>query len=376
MTRLVAGCMTGTSLDSLDAALVEIEGAGLSLRARFLRGVSRGLGGLAPRLRALAEQQPLSAGEAAALARDFALAHVAALQELLSSTRSLDRSTTPSLVAVHGQTVHHAPPVSWQLLNPWPIVRALRAPVVFDLRGADLAAGGQGAPITPLADLPLFASADEPRAVVNLGGFCNVTLLPPGGQDRAQAALRVRGMDVCACNHLLDGLARMLLGTPFDRDGAVAATGTTNERVAGRLTDLLVSQAAAGRSLGTGDELARWVEQARGAAAAPDVLRSACDALARVVVRATRAVDDSATRAPSLILAGGGVRNLCLMRSIEEHAGGPVRTTANLGVPPEYREAACMAVLGTLCQDRVPITLPQVTGVTSPAPLAGCWAYP
>ena len=110
------------------------------------------------------------------------------------------------LVVAHGQTVFHAPPASWQLLNAAPIARAVRAPVVFDLRQADLAAGGQGAPITPLADwimLRAHGPAAAGRAIVNLGGFCNVTILPSGAGPEG-----VRGMDVCPCNHLLDGVAR------------------------------------------------------------------------------------------------------------------------------------------------------------------------
>src|SRR6185436_14618647 len=114
------------------------------------------------------------------------------------------------LIAAHGQTVFHAPPLSWQMLNPWPLVRDLQTSVVFDLRGADLAHGGQGAPITPLADWVLFRSNSRTRAVVNLGGFCNLTLLPPGRPDM------VRGFDVCACNQLLDHIARGILQRPFD----------------------------------------------------------------------------------------------------------------------------------------------------------------
>ena len=77
-----------------------------------------------------------------------------------------------------------------------------------------------------------------------------------------------------------------------------------------------------------------------------------------------------------VLLAGGGVKNAALVSRLRKlHAAG-VTTTGEAGVAPEYREAVCMAVLGALCQDRVPITLPQVTGVAAPAPVAGCWAYP
>jgi anhydro-N-acetylmuramic acid kinase len=200
-TRRVVGCMTGTSLDGIDLALVEVTGTGLGMSARFARGLSAPLGPAADSLRALAAQEPMTAGQVARLSLQFAAAHAQALTDLLGGERS-------DLVCIHGQTVFHAPPASWQLLNPFPIARAASAPVVYDLRQADLAAGGQGAPITPIADFVLFRHAQESRAVVNLGGFCNVTLLPrrtrrgagprcvrlqprarPRGADAAQEAL-------------------------------------------------------------------------------------------------------------------------------------------------------------------------------------------
>lgn len=133
--------MTGTSLDSLDVALVEIHGTGLELRADVVRCLTRPLGSLTGPLRALAAQQPATAGRISTLARELATLHVYALHELVGEE-------PVDLIAVHGQTVFHHPPASWQLINPAPIAQALRTPVVFDLRAADLAAGGQGAPIT------------------------------------------------------------------------------------------------------------------------------------------------------------------------------------------------------------------------------------
>src|SRR5690349_11659226 len=138
--RRVVGCMTGTSIDALDASLVEIDGHGLAMRAKPVRNLTRDLGDLAPRLRALAEQQPMTAGQIAAIARDFALLHASAILELLAGEKA-------DLICVHGQTVFHQPPLSWQLMQPAPIAQAVGCPVVYDLRQADLAAGGQGAPI-------------------------------------------------------------------------------------------------------------------------------------------------------------------------------------------------------------------------------------
>lgn len=366
--------MTGTSLDALDVALVAIDGTGWSLRAEWIAGASRPLGPLAAPLRSLASQAPLSVGTIARLVHDFSWLHARTIRDFVAQ-RAID------LVAAHGQTVFHAPPVSWQLLNPTPIAHALQVPVVCDLRAADLAAGGQGAPITPVADYLLFADEREPRAVVNLGGFCNITCLPArrrrdGGSADDLAA--IRALDVCACNHLLDGLARRLLGQPHDENGCRAGTGQVIPTLRDELLEWLRTQAASNRSLGTGDELDACVRRAASAGPAADVLRSACEALATVIVETVRSAAAREQLAPPerYLLAGGGTRNRVLVAALTAHARGPAELTEAHGVPAAYREAAAMAVLGALCQDGVPITLPAVTGVESPAPLAGVWAFP
>lgn len=361
-TRLAAGCMTGTSIDALDAALVAIEGEGLAMRPRVLRCETEPLGELAQPLRDFAEQRPMPAGTIAALARDLALLHASTLQRLAAGD-------TLDLVCVHGQTVFHAPPVSWQLMNPAPIAHALRCPVVFDLRTADLAAGGQGAPITPLADFVLFRDPLAPRAIVNLGGFCNITLLPAAAPGTPAGSLLagIAGRDVCACNHVLDAIARELLGSPFDVDGREALAGKPDAEALADLAAILLAQGMQGRSLGTGDELGRWINQRRSLGGRA-LAATACAAIAGTIARAI---------GPGfgVLLAGGGARNRALTRALEQELGGAT-TTDELGTPAAYREAACFAVLGALCQDRVPITLPQVTRVSTPAPLAGAWVYP
>jgi len=392
-TRRVVGCMTGTSIDALDAALVSIEGAGPGLHAQFIRGLTRPLGDLGARLRQLAAQEPMPAGQIAGLARAFALLHIEVVRELLGSESA-------NLIAVHGQTVFHAPPLSWQLFSPAPLAHALQTPVVCDLRAADLAAGGQGAPITPLADFVLFRNEAETRAVVNLGGFCNYTLLPaahaPGvASDLTAWVGVVRGGDICACNQLLDALARALFAAQFDEDGRHARAGRVQSGPRHELLTLLRAQSRAGRALGTGDELSAWVAQHHAACSGDDLARTACEAVATVIVEGITAVAQrsgvGAVR--RYLLAGGGARNPVLREVLAARvaaapaatpraAPGPpgadaaVVVTDAFGVPANYREAAAMAVLGALCQDGVPITLPQVTGVPSPAPVAGVWVHP
>lgn len=350
--------MTGTSLDGLDAALVRITGRGLAMRVEHLREVGLPLGPLGPRLRRIAEQQPVTAREVTDCARELALLHLEAVQALAAD--KLD------LVVAHGQTVFHAPPLSWQLFNPAPLAYALGVPVVHDLRAADLAAGGQGAPITPLADHVLFR-AREPRAVVNLGGFCNITLLP-GGDD----ATRVRGSDVCACNQVLDRVAREALGAEYDKDGGHAMRGTAERKALAPLADALALQSKSGRSLGTGDELGGWIERWRERLAPEDLARTACAAIAQVI---TRTAGKGLGGVGTLVLAGGGARNRALVAELTARAGMKVVLSDKLGVPGGMREAIGMAVLGALCQDRVAITVPAVTGVDR-APVSGVWTLP
>lgn len=359
--------MTGTSLDGIDCALVEIEGRGLEMRPRFVRGRSAGLGDLAPRLRALAEQKPMTAGDIARLAREFALLHAHVIRALLGGAQ--DGSGGCDLVAVHGQTVFHAPPVSWQLFNPAVLAHEARVDVVCDLRAADLAAGGQGAPITPLADWIWFRSPSERRVILNLGGFANATILP---RDQGPGSIaEIRGMDICACNHVLDGVARLATGKPYDEDGAAAASGRVDSGAREELLTILSRQSSGGRSLGTGDEAVgpggwaeRWSARLRG----EDLCATACAAVGEAVRAALRR-----QIAGRVLVAGGGALN----RTLLSHIGETIERTDGHGLPGAFREAAEMAVLGALCQDGVPITLPRVTGVrggADPAPLAGVWA--
>lgn len=364
LRRSVVGCMTGTSLDGLDVALVQIEGRGLDMTPRFVRGLSRPLGSVGPLLRRIAEQTPMPAAEIARAALDLGELHARAVGELLAGAAC-------DLLCVHGQTVFHKPPVSWQVINVFPIARALRAPVVFDLRQADLACGGQGAPITPIADAIWLRDAHTPWAVINLGGFCNVTRGGPRGPASSHLA-DIRAADVCACNQLLDCVAREALGCPFDDHGSHAMRGTVNPTALADLCRLLTAQHHAGRSLGTGDEAGDWVRSHRSGVSGPDLAATACEAIAARIV-------ESVPGAVQIYLAGGGERNLALVGAISRTAanvmGASVRPLAEVGLPGAFREAAHFAVLGALCQDRVPITLPAVTGVHA-APVSGAWVHP
>ncbi|MDX2198388.1 MAG: anhydro-N-acetylmuramic acid kinase [Phycisphaerae bacterium] len=400
--RRVIGAMTGTSLDAIDVALVRIAGQRLALRCDVERVGSRPLGELGPRLRAFCEGARLSAAEICALSREFALAHCAAIGELLASA-----GAGCDLIGIHGQTVFHAPPLSWQLFSPAPVAAEFGCKVICDFRAADIAAGGQGAPLTPIADYVLLGSDHESRVVVNLGGFANHTVLPRRhaaavnlsdlvraaehsgvspvtsapiaalmgrrgwGDEHAHPPAAggaeldaIRGGDICACNHLLDGLARRLLNAPFDRDGAAAERGVARAEIVAQIRGGLEQQAAQRRSLGSGDELRMVIDEVAPAAAANDVLRSAGAALADTIAAA---VARDAPDVGRVLLAGGGAANRTLRGELVRAIGAcglraAVEMTDAHGLPAGHREAIAFAVLADLCDQGVPIALPRITG--------------
>lgn len=394
LPRYVVGCMTGTSLDAIDTALVRIEGEGLGMTAAFVHGSTHSLGALRDSLRAIAQQEPMTAGAIASVARDFSLLHADAVKELLATVPSGDGKREfgePTLICVHGQTVFHQPPVSWQLFEPWPMAHALKVPVVHNLRQADLAAGGQGAPITPPADVILYGREEESVCVVNLGGFINFTCIPRcdasvfassksiDEQKRLQVrrthqAGALRGADVCACNQLLDGVARVMLREAYDKDGQAALSGAVHEEALEDLEGVLRAQAHSKRSLGTGDELIECINRWRHRVSGADLARTACEAIAGTLAERIRALD---TQPDKLILAGGGVYNRALVNAIRANCTAEVVTSDGVGIPSAYREAACFAVLGALAQDGVAITLSQVTKRNaSHTGRDGVWVYP
>ncbi len=357
--------MTGTSMDGLDAALVRIDGEGLDIAPTFVRGHSEPFKTLTKLLRPVAEQKPYPARKLRSYALMLGMTHMIGLRKLLKNDTS-----QVDLIVVHGQTIFHEPRMSLQLMDPWVLAREFRRPVMFDLRGADTACGGVGAPITPIADHVLFRNAKETRAVVNLGGFINFTWLPPSKRSRSDAAGlgSIRAGDICPCNNLLDAIARLCFKKSYDADGEQAMGGAVDEKALDFLQMMLDAGAEHGQSLGTGDEAIDWVKMHRTRRNGPDLARTACRAIAGTVARHIGEAD-------RVLVAGGGVRNAALMAELRAAIPHPIETTDDHGVPSQYREAIAMAILGALSQDRVHITLPQVTGCSEPI-VAGAWIDP
>jgi len=355
-TRLVFGAMTGTSLDGIDVAAVSWA---LGEKPRLVAHGSGGLGACTDLLGALARGEAMTAEDVCAARAGLAAVHV------VEFGRLRERVGRPDLVAVHGQTVFHRPPRSWQLMDPWRVAVGMDAPVVSDLRGADLAFGGEGAPITPLSDLVWFGDEREPRVVLNLGGFANATVLPAGGDAGA-----VNGYDICACNQVLNAVATRTLGAAFDESGGAAMRGSVEAAAAAELVSVLRGQSSAQRSLGSGDEALAWVER-NCAMDGADLAATAVEAIAEVISERLNAED-----AVRVVCAGGGVRNKALMAALDRLCGAAVSVSDEFGMPIEAREAAAIATLGAMAADGRSITLEGVTGRGECGLVDGLWCFP
>ncbi|MFM7313082.1 MAG: anhydro-N-acetylmuramic acid kinase [Cyanobium sp.] len=369
----VMGLMSGTSADGVDAVLAEFHGSSRRPHWRILASAAHPY---PPELR----QRLIHAGQGAPLA---AAAWLELAEEVSDAQAEAARLCDPAglaeLVGCHGQTVWHRPPspdrqgASWQLLLGPRLAQRLERPVIHDFRAADLALGGQGAPLVPATDAALLGSAGGWRALLNLGGIANLTLLPPAaGPDRQEA---VRGWDCGPANTLLDLAAQHYsdgeLG--FDAGGAWAASGAVaHELVVRWLREpyfRLDPPKSTGRELFGAADLYRRLEDI--SEARPG--HRPADALATLTAFSAAAIAQDLRRGPApieLLVAGGGTRNLTLMQQLQRRCRGMrVRPLSELGIADDQREALAFALLAWWHQRRHPGSLPSVTGAPRAAVL-------
>lgn len=353
----VAGVMTGTSADGIDAVVCEISGAPPSLQVNLVDQQAAPLPAGYAQLVRKAAVAPISGAEWAIL--EYALSQ--AIANLLGD---LHARTPFELAGVHGQTIWHRPPpvseaTTVQVLDPWRIAQQVGIPVVSDFRRADLAAGGQGAPLTPWPHALMFGPhLPTGGAFLNIGGIANLTLLPAGGDPAA-----IRAWDTGPGMMLTDAIYRRLFGGPFDIDGRIAATGSVCEPwLAAGLAHPFFEQPpprSAGRETFGENFLNDWLRHPMAASLGPaDLLRSSLALTARAAAAAL-------TRLPpgALLLGGGGARNPVLRQELADVLPGwKITISADVGWPVDAVEAAAFAVLAyERIHDR-PGNLAAVTG--------------
>jgi anhydro-N-acetylmuramic acid kinase len=363
---LYLGLISGTSADGIDAALVRFE------PSLHVIGATT-----APYPAALRERLLALATTSAAVALDdygaldvaigtcFADAALALLRET---------GTAPGSVAAigsHGQTVRHTPfgdhPFTLQAGDPTVIAERTRITTIADFRRADVAAGGQGAPLLPALHAALFSAADATRVILNLGGIANITILAPGRD--------VLGFDTGPANCLLDAWAKRHLGTDRDDDGAWARSGRVDRVLLTRWKADPYFTAAPPKSTGREYFNLDWLDaRLSGQRAAEDVQATL---LALSAASIAESIRTHAPGAREVFACGGGVHNTALMHALaEELAPMTVSTTSALGLDPDYVEAAGFAWLARARLANAPGNLPAVTGARGPRVLGAIYAAP
>jgi anhydro-N-acetylmuramic acid kinase len=376
----VLGLMSGTSADGVDAVLAAFSGPPRRPRWWLLsRAAVPYPDDLRQRLIAAGQGQPIQAADVIELGE--ALTEVQA-----AAAHACDPASSAQLVGCHGQTLWHRPPQhqrrgsSWQLLQGPLLAQLLQRPVVFDFRAADLALGGQGAPLVPAADAALLPAIGGWRALLNLGGIANLTLLPPqAGPDRTAA---VQGWDCGPANTLLDLAAAQFSGGEwrFDTDGAWAAQGQVDEALVQQwLQEPYLQQAppkSTGRELFGQPDLERRLQELEAPAERRDQRLEPADALATLTAFTAAVVAQDLARGPAvleLLVAGGGARNATLMAELRRRCRGlQMRALAELGIGDSDREALAFALLAWWHHRGVSGSLPSVTGAAQPAVLGVC----
>jgi len=369
----VLGLMSGTSADGVDAVLASFSGTLQQPRWRIHASASHPYDdGLHSELVAVGQGQPIEAAALLELAEAVTNAQAEA-------AIACDPGGEADLVGCPGQTLWHRPPagqhqgVSWQLLLGPALAQRLGRPVVFDFRAADLALGGQGAPLVPAADAALLGGIEGWRAVLNLGGIANLTLLPPRcGPERHQPVL---GWDCGPANTLIDLAVQQLSGgqQAFDAGGAWARRGQIQEELIARWLQEPYFRQSPPKS--TGRELfGRLDLERRLADLGPSV--EPADALASLTAFTAAVVAHDLSRGPrplELLVAGGGARNRFLMEQLARRCRGmAVRPLAELGIEDQQREALAFALLAWWQRHRHPGALPSVTGAQRGAVLGVC----
>jgi anhydro-N-acetylmuramic acid kinase len=384
-TRRVAGLMSGTSLDGVDAVLVRLAGSGPDLtweQEAFVHVPYPDA--LRTLLRRHSAPDTSSVRGLTRLHVRLAGCYADAVEAVLAAAdASIDAL---DLVGSHGQTVQHLPEpadcageavrATLQIGCPSTLATRLGVPVVGNFRPADMALGGQGAPLVPYVDAVTCTAPDEARGLLNLGGIANLTVLPAGG-----APDDVQAFDTGPANMVIDALAERLFDAPYDPEGRHAARGEADHDL---LADLLGADyfhreppKSTGREAFGADYVDRLLGAAQSRGLSPaDTMATATLLTAASVYQAYARYVRPDVAIDALYVSGGGVHNDTLLGMLETAFSPiPVRPADALGLSPDAKEALCFAVLAHETVNGVPTNLPSVTGAER-ATLLGSLSVP
>jgi anhydro-N-acetylmuramic acid kinase len=368
---IVAGVMSGTSADGVDVAICR---------------VSLGRDGVAPvkvlghkhfpygkKLRAVvlaaAGGEKMSAAKLARFSWNLGEEYAMCVEKTAKEFK-----LKPQLVACHGQTILHDADegVTWQIGEAAVIAERLKLPVVSDFRTADVAAGGQGAPLVPMLDWYVFRHATKNRLLLNLGGIANVTALPAdSGVDAVMA------FDTGPANMVIDAVTQRLFGKEYDSSGKIAARGEILQDVVKKMVGAKYFSSLPPKSCGREEFGEAFVDTF--IAACEKAKASKEDIVATATALTVTSLVDAyskfcwphlgqrapGAKATEMFVAGGGAKNKTLMKWLTEEfakLGVKVATTESAGLAVDAKEAAAFALLGWLTWHGLPGNVPSATG--------------
>jgi anhydro-N-acetylmuramic acid kinase len=355
--HIVVGLMSGTSVDAVDAALIETDGEG------HVRGIAAADRPYSDAERALIREAAAHAMTLPGPQDDPLIAEAERVLTLAhaEAVAALPGSGTATLIGFHGQTVAHRPPSSgyaapftWQIGNAPLLAQLTGRPVVHDFRSADVAAGGEGAPLAPGYHRALVSGLALPVGILNIGGVGNLTWFDAQGRWGA--------FDTGPGNGLIDDWAQAHVGARFDAGGALAGAGQVHDDVLTAMTDLGFFDQAGPKSLDRADFS---IAPARGLSAA-DGAATLTAFTAETVALSLRTLP---VRLNRLLVTGGGRHNPVLMRMIAERTGVPTAPVEAEGWHGDALEAQAFAWLAVRHLKGLPLSWPETTGV--PAPQTG-----
>jgi anhydro-N-acetylmuramic acid kinase len=354
--NLYIGLMSGTSLDGIDLALVDFS-AGAALQAKTQHALPDSLRN---RLLALSQaDSTISLEQFGQLESELGQVFAQAVNAFCQQ-QSIDKKHIRA-IGSHGQTVRHNPsgelPYTLQLGDANIIAERTGMTTIADFRRRDVAAGGQGAPLVPAFHAALFGQAGQHRAVVNIGGIANITVLSGTGQ--------IHGFDCGPGNGLMDAWCMRRWNLGFDAQGRKAAAGRVDAELLDRLLSDPWLQLPPPKSTGRDYFQLDWLDgHLQDTALSPEsVLCTLNHFTARCIADA---MQQAGHGLDAVYVCGGGVHNALLMQNLQDLLPCPVQSTAALGIDPDYVEAMAFAWLAKQCLEGKPGNVVDVTGAAGP----------
>lgn len=360
------GLMSGTSMDAIDAALVDFSNGQLSLVDYQQFPIDEGT---RQAVRAINSSSSLL--EITRLDVIMADCFTNAVKQLLSSNGLSPSAITA--IGSHGQTILHLPnapyPRTLQIGDPARIAIHTGITTIADFRRGDIAAGGQGAPLAPAFHVDQFSPVKNDLVVLNLGGMANVTVIPDNPE---QSAL---GFDTGPGNALMDGWCQKHLHEDFDGDGSWASAGSCNMELLGVLLDTDYFDRFPPKSTGKDEFNLHWLgqklAQIESQPAAQDIQATLLELTATTI---TAGIKQHAPGCAEILLCGGGIHNVALIKRLHELMPAmQIESTASRGIDPDAMEAIAFAWLAKQRLELLPGNLPAVTGASRPVLLGAVY---